>query len=1009
MRFLWVVCLAFVTIWTSYAQIPTLTFEHLTTKEGLPSNDIWCISKDKDGFLWIGTGRSICRYDGYTFYTPDNQKLGYTSGISTDSKGTIYASTATKGLWAINPTTLATQTILKNDYTDKDRTNDTHDRAFVDSYDQAWVCDYSSIKRYDLNRKKIQIYSLSPNASVHQDATFFEDSKRQLWVISEVGLYRYDRRENKLTCLLGVEASDPKNRRPTRLELAFEDKQGTIWLSAYDEGLIRFSPNNGAFQYLTREFANQNVICGQESVDANGQKLLFVGTEKGVSVYYPARKEVYHLPEFYKKGTHVRVIYDDKANGILWIGTRKGLFKYRYRNPGIYTIDVPANVSQLQAEITCFLAMPDGQYLLGLSHSGVLAWQPATNQFRLWKYPASTYTYQLRWIQGRPFAFTDKGVLVGNPETGTFSTMPAVSRLFTSTEFRDGLIDKKGRIWIASLTEGLKVIDPKTGAEQKVLSDQSNRQLKQNNYIKAICEATDGKIWIATCPRGLYYVDERPGFGQGEFIDVRELSINKGKSLSGLCVNALQCSPNGAMLVATWGGVNKIAANGQIVASFDYERDNLNDTYCTNICEDSFNNLWFSTSEGIHIANLKTRKIKHLTTIEGLNSNAATAFLKSKSNELLLGYLNTINRLDIDALTHARVIPDIVVSSVEVKGKRLLQDLTKEIVLQPDENSVTLNFSTLNFEPASKNLYSYQLEGYESDWVDLGNQHTLSFTNLPAHSYTLRVRSSDSFGLISDKPLAIQLTIKPYFTNTWFFKILVAIAIVGLVLLAMRWRFNTLAERNQLDLQIAEWRLKALQAQMNPHFLFNSLNSVQNYLLTNRGVEGAKYLSKFSKLVRRIMENSNHQYLSFEQIIETLKMYVEIESFRFNHEFNYEFDIEDNEQLLDTLLPPMLLQPYVENAIWHGLMPKEGKKSLKITARFQQDHIVCIIEDNGVGRTFAPRVEGHVSRGQEMTRGIFDSLRRRDSKAKLEIIDLFDTDKNPAGTRVIMTVPIKQT
>ncbi|MEO6686267.1 MAG: phytochrome sensor protein, partial [Dyadobacter sp.] len=125
------------------------------------------------------------------------------------------------------------------------------------------------------------------------------------------------------------------------------------------------------------------------------------------------------------------------------------------------------------------------------------------------------------------------------------------------------------------------------------------------------------------------------------------------------------------------------------------------------------------------------------------------------------------------------------------------------------------------------------------------------------------------------------------------------------------------------------------------------------------------------------------------------------------HEFSYTFDIEDNEALLDAHLPPMLLQPYVENAIWHGLMPKEGDKKLKITARILDKQIVCTIEDNGVGRTFAPRMEGHISRGQEMTKGIFESLRHKDSDAKIEFIDLFDDNNNPAGTRVSMKIPLE--
>ncbi|QMW01087.1 sensor histidine kinase [Spirosoma foliorum] len=1014
MRSLLAFLLVFTICWGANAQMPTLTFDYITTKEGLPSNDVWCITKDKRGFLWIGTGRSVCRYDGYTFQTVDDQRLGYCSGVSTDSAGTVYAAISTKGLCSINPEMLTVETILRNNYEDDDRTNDMHERVFVDSYNQAWVGDYTAVKRYDLARKKLRMYALSSGNNIHQDATFFEDNQRRLWVISEIGLYYYDRQHDKLICLLGQEAKLANNKRPVRLEMAFQDTKGTIWIGAFDAGLLRFSPpaelpqvdgfGNSSFSFLSKEFANQNVICGQESVDANGRKLLFIGTEKGLSLYYPDENKVYHLPEFYDKGIHVKVMYDDKDNGILWIGTRKGLIKYRYRNPGIHTIDIPASAVRLPVEVTSSLQLADKRFLLGLSHSGALAWQSTTNQFRLWPYPTSTYTHRLQWIQNRPMAFTDKGVFVGNPSTETFSALPIASRLFTSTEFRDGLIDQKGRFWIANMTQGLKVVDLSTNTELKLWPESAGKQLCQNNYIKAITEGNDSKIWVATCPNGLYYFDEP----KARFVNIMELPANKGKSLGGLCINAVERGQGGSILVASWGGVNKISSSGQILASFDYQHDKLSDTYCSNICDDKEGNLWFSTNEGIHIANLNTRKIKYLTTIEGLSSNDPVGFLKTSSDELILGHINTINLLNINALLRSKIIPHIALSSVEVKGKMLHQDLTKEIILQPDENSITLNFSTLNFEPASKNVYSYQLEGYEPNWVDLGNQHTVSFTNLPARSYTLHVRSSDSFGLKSKQPLGIHLTIKPYFTNTWLFRTLIGLFIAGLIVLMMRWRVNTLDERNRLDLQITEWRLKALQSQMNPHFLFNSLNSVQSYLLTNRGIEGAKYLSKFSKLVRRIMENSNHQYLSFEQIIDTLRMYVEIEAFRFNHEFSYSFDIEDNDVLLDALLPPMLLQPYVENAIWHGLMPKEGAKTLKITARIQDNHIVCTIEDNGVGRAFAPRTEGHISRGQEMTKGIFESLRRKDKEAQLELIDLFDTDNNPAGTRVKMTIPIEK-
>ncbi|MCF0054939.1 two-component regulator propeller domain-containing protein [Dyadobacter sp. CY356] len=1006
MRYFQAFLLLFFTSGPLLAQMPSLTLEHITTKEGLPSNEVWSLTNDKQGFLWIGTGRNICRYDGYNFLRLDSLKLGYCSGVSTDSKGNIYTSNDTKGLCKIDAKTLAVTTVVINNYDDSDPTNDLHEQCMVDSFDQVWVCDYTSVKRYDTTSGKLHRYTFSQTASggdVYQYASFFEDSKHTLWVVSEIGLYKYDRQADKLVCMLGKEAILAKNRIPVRLSKACEDSEGNFWIGSYEYGLVRFSPNDQSFNIRKAGFEHNYVICVQQSQDENGQKLLFVGTNDGISIFYPDRNALYHLPEFYKNGIRVKAMIEDKINRILWIGTSDGVYKYRYGNAGIKTIAIPAGVVRLPVQITTILPAPDETFLLGLSHSGALIWKPSENFFKLLPYPAEAFTQQMRWILGRPYAFTDKGVFTGDLKKGKFTAFQPTLSLFKNTDFRDGLLDKKGRLWIANLNEGLKVMDPVTKQEIKLWSAKESRKLLNLTYLKGILEGADGRIWVATCSRGLFFFDEK----SGEFVNIETLPENKGKLIGGDCINGMQKGPDGSILIASWGGVSKISPTGRIISTFEFKTDALNDTYCANIAEMPGGNLWFSTNEGIHIANPKTHNIRYLTTIEGLKNNAPIGFYHSAGNELFLGHTNAINILDVNQLNNNVVTPGVVISSIEIKGKTLHQDLTKEIFLGPDDNAITFNFSTLNYEPASKNFFSYKLEGFEPNWIDLGNQHTVSFTNLPSKPYRLLVRSRNSSGKISETPLVVKFRVEPYFINTLFFRTLIGLAIAAMIVAMMRWRVNTLAERNRLDLQVAEWRLKALQSQMNPHFLFNSLNSVQNYLLTNRGVEGAKYLSKFSKLVRRIMENSNHQYLSFEQIIDTLRMYVEIESFRFNHEFSYTFDIEDNEALLDAHLPPMLLQPYVENAIWHGLMPKEGEKKLKITARILDKHIVCTIEDNGVGRTFAPRTEGHISRGEEMTKGIFESLRHKDSDAKIEFIDLFDASNNPVGTMVSMTIPLE--
>jgi ligand-binding sensor domain-containing protein len=988
------------------AQMPVLTLEHLTTKEGLPSNDVWCLNKDRKGFLWIGTGRNLCRYDGYSFLRLDSLQLGYCSGVSADSKGDLYTSVDTRGIARIDHNTMEVSTLIHNNYDDQDTGNDLHEQGTVDSYDQMWVCDYNSVQRYDIARKKLFRYTFtaSGGGDVFQYASFFEDRQRVLWIVSELGLYYYDRKRDKLVCVLGPAAIYPENRINIRLSRGSQDSAGNLWIGGYGYGLVKYSPSDHSFSIRKAGFEQNDVVCARESRDENGRKVIFVGTNDGVSVYYPERNELYHLPEFYNQGIRIKDMYDDTTNGILWIGTSDGIFKYRYRNIGVRTVAIPAGVVRQPVQISSIQPAQGGGYWLGLSHSGVLHWLPSTNRFKLYKYDQEeAFTNNVRTIGGKAFVFTAKGIFTGDGKSDRFRTWHKGTVPSRNTDFKDGLLDRKGRLWIANLNEGLKVFDPVTNKELHLWAPEQGRKLVHQNYVKGIRETPDGRIWIAACSRGLFFFDEK----KAVFTNIQELAVNKGRRLGGDCINGIQVAPDGSVLVASWGGVSRIAPNGLIMDSFDFKSGSLKDTYCADIAETPDGRFWFSTNEGIHIADPKTRSVRYLTTIDGLRSNAPVGFYYNAPGELLLGYINTLNILDMKRLGGNVRSPGIVLASVEVKGKKRFQDAAGKIVLQPDENSVNFSFTTLNFEPASQNRFSYQLEGYDDDWTDLDNEHTVSFSNLPASSYTLRVRSSNASGIASKEALVIRLTVRPYFTNTWFFRVIVGLTIAGLIVAMMRWRVDTLAERNRLDLQITEWRLKALQSQMNPHFLFNSLNSVQNYLLTNRGVEGAKYLSKFSKLVRRIMENSNHPYLSFEKIIDTLQMYVEIESFRFNHEFTYTFDIEENDVLLDTQLPPMLLQPYVENAIWHGLMPKEGEKKLTITARLSDRHIICTIGDNGVGRGFSPRTEGHISRGQEMTRGIFEALRQKDSEARIEMIDLFDDQNQPAGTLVKMIIPIE--
>ena len=197
---------------------------------------------------------------------------------------------------------------------------------------------------------------------------------------------------------------------------------------------------------------------------------------------------------------------------------------------------------------------------------------------------------------------------------------------------------------------------------------------------------------------------------------------------------------------------------------------------------------------------------------------------------------------------------------------------------------------------------------------------------------------------------------------------------------------------------------RMLRAQMNPHFIFNSLGSIQHLISTNDKKGALTYLSKFSKLLRQVLESSVNISLVLSEEIELLKIYVELEALRFDHSFSYQFEIDENLDIDAHEVPMLLVQPYIENAIIHGLMPKEGNKELKVSFTDKGDNIECVIDDNGVGLTQTEaRKSNRISRGMSITERRIQALKQHSTQQLVKIENL--SDGNRSGTRVTILIP----
>jgi LytS/YehU family sensor histidine kinase len=207
-----------------------------------------------------------------------------------------------------------------------------------------------------------------------------------------------------------------------------------------------------------------------------------------------------------------------------------------------------------------------------------------------------------------------------------------------------------------------------------------------------------------------------------------------------------------------------------------------------------------------------------------------------------------------------------------------------------------------------------------------------------------------------------------------------------------------------------ELEMEALRAQMNPHFIFNSLNSINMFILENNKLQASEYLSKFSRLIRLILQNSKEAFISLESELEALQLYLELESLRFDNKFEYKISVDEDIDTTTLKVPPLIIQPYAENAIWHGLMHKKEKGHLEIKL-YQQDEILfCKITDDGIGRKKAAELKSksstHKSMGIKITENRIAMMQLNGDNKSVEIKDLVYADGSAAGTEVVLRIPI---
>lgn len=423
--------------------------------------------------------------------------------------------------------------------------------------------------------------------------------------------------------------------------------------------------------------------------------------------------------------------------------------------------------------------------------------------------------------------------------------------------------------------------------------------------------------------------------------------------------------------------------------------------------------IWAVTNRGlskIQVHNLKKRscQIFNISDHNGLPT-PETNDLAIQDSLVYVATSDGLTCFNMNRVSRNTHPPQVFVKGIEVNDR---DTLVKNLYHLPyNQNFFTIHYKGLSYRKPGHLSYQYRMLGLDSAWKAT-TRRVKSFTTLPPGKYTFQVMASNEDGVWSNKPLSIAFQIdKPYW-QTWWFISMVILVITGVLWAFIQYRFRMVKRRRELLQNINEYKQKMLRQQMNPHFIFNTLNSIQYFLLDDDTTSSLTYLSKFAKLMRIVLDNSQHTFIPIEDEIRGLRLYLELESLRFEESFDYEIQVDEHVNTFEYKIPALLIQPYVENSIRHGLLHKKGKGFLLVRLASQEESLFLAIEDNGIGRKKADEIkmdQGAIqqSLGSKITQDRIDILNSLYSnEIDVQYVDLEDEQGNPRGTRVEIRLPL---
>ena len=808
-------------------------FERISVEHGLSQSSVVCILQDSKGFMWFGTQDGLNKYDGYDFTVyrhnpqdPDSLSHNIIQAIYEDRSGALWIGTWGGGLDRFDRDT-ERFTHFQHDPGDPNSlSNNSVLSIHQDQEGLLWVGTYGGgLNKFDPETESFVHYRNDPAdpASLGGDfvRVIYEDRSGTLWIGAEDGgLDQFDGQGEQFVHYRH-DASDPHSLSHHIVVSIYEDQEGLLWVGTAD-GLNRYDRDTGKFTIYKNDpndpgSLSDNVVL---SLHQDHSGVLWVGTRGGgLDQFDRSSGRFVHYrnepndPNSLSNDV-VLSIYSDRS-GVLWIGTNAaGLNKLdRSTQRFLHYQHQPDNPHSLSDNMVRSIFQDrSGVLWIGTSGGGLNAYDRASGAFT--RYPRNSEEFE-SWDDrsiyalyedraGRLWVGTEEGLYTFDRDTETFK------RWMTRSVVTFIYEDRAQILWVGTLG-GLTRLGQARRTVKNYIHDPSDPYSLSSSGVRAIAQDRLGLLWIGT-DAGVDGFDRETE----RFTRHQESPYHPG-SLSDDFVLSIHEDRSGVLWIGTYGGgLNRFDRDAGTFRHYR-EKDGLPSDAIYGILEDDQGHLWLSTNVGLSRFDPRTETFRNYDVRDGLQSNEfnSGAYHKSSSGEMFFGGINGFNAFHPGQVKDNPYIPPVVLTSLtqggeEVEVEKALENVT-EVAFNWPNNFFEFEFAALSYCQPDRNEYAYRLEGFEDDWNYISTRRFGRYTNLPAGTYTLRVRGSNNDGFWNTEGASLQVTVVSPFWATWWFRGIVALILLVSIAGGYRLRVSSIESRSRELEGLVEARTRALE------------------------------------------------------------------------------------------------------------------------------------------------------------------------------------------------------